>query len=376
MFACGFWLVAFLCDWQYANRARWMLTFFMFIATLHFLGQAIFCYGDYRLTALYDPVYTLCTGLVFPVFYLYIVALTDRGGIRWRTFLVVVPSIVLCLCSAAGTLLIAEDEMIEYCRQVHYWKEPLAPLGFYGTMLKWTVKVLAVVFALQIPFVGWFGALRIRAYNRLVAEYYSNQEHRSLEPVKGLYFFFIFTSVFSAGFNALGRTLFITSNGILAVASVLFVLMLFALGYVGFKQYFFIQDYIKDTAKAHLLEEKVTEESPGDAVLSDLKSRLIALMTEKHLYRETDLRLNEVAALLGSNQTYLSLILNKQMHTTFADFVNAYRVEHAKELIRNRASLSLTIGEVAEESGFSSESSFYRVFKKATGSTPKSWMKH
>ena len=103
----------------------------------------------------------------------------------------------------------------------------------------------------------------------------------------------------------------------------------------------------------------------------DLLSRIVALMEEEHFYLRKELRVADVAAALGTNATYISACLNGQRGQSFTDFVAQYRVHHAKELLSRNPKLSLA--QVADESGFPSERSFYRCFKALTGKTPSEW---
>lgn len=57
---------------------------------------------------------------------------------------------------------------------------------------------------------------------------------------------------------------------------------------------------------------------------------------------------------------------------SFAQFVNNYRIDYAKQLLRTRPDIKLT--EVYLKSGFANETSFFRTFKAITGQTPKEWM--
>lgn len=52
---------------------------------------------------------------------------------------------------------------------------------------------------------------------------------------------------------------------------------------------------------------------------------------------------------------------------------NCYRIQYAQKLMKEHPQMSIT--EVAEESGFSSRSAFYRNFKKMTGENPSEWLK-
>ena len=53
--------------------------------------------------------------------------------------------------------------------------------------------------------------------------------------------------------------------------------------------------------------------------------------------------------------------------------INGYRVRYAQKLMKTHPDMSVT--EIAEESGFSSRSAFYRNFKEMTGLSPTEWKK-
>lgn len=113
---------------------------------------------------------------------------------------------------------------------------------------------------------------------------------------------------------------------------------------------------------------------PADGSPSDdaLFARINALMEERQLYRQKGLSLADIAQQLGSNTKYVSASINSRSGGSFTDFVNGFRVRHAQELLRADPGRSLS--EVSEESGFSSESAFFRNFKAITGKTPSQWI--
>ena len=89
-----------------------------------------------------------------------------------------------------------------------------------------------------------------------------------------------------------------------------------------------------------------------------LFARITALMEERLLYKQKGLSLADLAQQLGSNTKYISSSINARSGGSFSDFVNGFRVRHAQELLRANPGRSLS--EVGEESGFSSESAFFR----------------
>lgn len=114
-----------------------------------------------------------------------------------------------------------------------------------------------------------------------------------------------------------------------------------------------------------------SEETVPSKGKSDLADKLKAVMEEKQLFRNKDLRVADVAAELGTNTTYLSACLNGELNTTFPAFVTGYRIRYAQELMRQDPMMRLS--QVAEASGFTNEKTFLRSFKAACGVTPSEW---
>jgi AraC-like DNA-binding protein len=81
---------------------------------------------------------------------------------------------------------------------------------------------------------------------------------------------------------------------------------------------------------------------------------------------------NDLAAALGTNRRTVSDCINSQKGCNFTQFVNIYRVEHAKRVMRQNPDKK--IADIYIESGFANEGSFFRTFKAVTGMTPKEWL--
>lgn len=103
-----------------------------------------------------------------------------------------------------------------------------------------------------------------------------------------------------------------------------------------------------------------------------LMTRITALMEERQLFLQSGLSLRDVAQALGTNVRYISDSINSSTGASFSDYVNGYRVRHAQALMQDRPGMPLS--SVATESGFSSESTFFRNFKALTGKTPLQWL--
>lgn len=102
-----------------------------------------------------------------------------------------------------------------------------------------------------------------------------------------------------------------------------------------------------------------------------MMERICQVMKEQQLFINKDLKVSDVADALNTNRTYISDCIRVCRGSAFPQFVNSYRVEYAKQLIRGQKDIK--IAEVWIASGFSNEGSFFRNFKQFTGMTPKEW---
>jgi len=80
--------------------------------------------------------------------------------------------------------------------------------------------------------------------------------------------------------------------------------------------------------------------------------------------------LTTVANHVNLNPAYFSFLFKKEMGMNFSAYLLQIRVENARLLLKNS---TLSLSSIALELGFESQSYFSKVFKKATGITPKQY---
>jgi AraC-like DNA-binding protein len=91
---------------------------------------------------------------------------------------------------------------------------------------------------------------------------------------------------------------------------------------------------------------------------------------ETQIYRRPGLTLKELSSGMALNERHLSQIINDVNGQNFYDFINSYRIEHAKRLLSKNADNRRTMFDIFWESGFNSKTTFNTSFKKHTGLTP------
>ncbi len=88
-------------------------------------------------------------------------------------------------------------------------------------------------------------------------------------------------------------------------------------------------------------------------------------------FTKQDMSLAMLASQFETNTKYLSEIINNYKNKNFNSYINELRINYITEKLKNnRTYLQYKISYLAEESGFSSHSSFATVFKAVTGIPP------
>ncbi|NJM78481.1 MAG: helix-turn-helix transcriptional regulator [Flavobacterium sp.] len=86
-------------------------------------------------------------------------------------------------------------------------------------------------------------------------------------------------------------------------------------------------------------------------------------MIAKEPFIESSLTIQDLASRLDLNSRELSILINHQMGQHFFDFINEYRIEKAKNILKDTSKKELTVLEILYEVGFNSKSSFNTAFK-------------
>lgn len=146
--------------------------------------------------------------------------------------------------------------------------------------------------------------------------------------------------------------------------------------------------YIQENHKQHIsnsLDNKENKEIEirqkyEKNVLSELKiheisGKIIKCIEMEKPYRNPELRINELSQLIDEHPNNVSQVLNDIFKKNFYDFINLYRIEEAKVLLKSPDFKNYTITAIGFEVGFNSKTSFYSAFKKFTNTTPAQFQK-
>ncbi len=123
------------------------------------------------------------------------------------------------------------------------------------------------------------------------------------------------------------------------------------------------------------------EDSPDENVIykssievlsvEQMKAKIVKYFEVEKGFLHPDLNLEMMAHEIGTNKTYLSYVINKDMNKKFRDLVKYYRVKEAIRIFNENPQISYK--DLSRMCGFKNFASFTGAFKLYTGMPPGEW---
>ncbi|MEM9679302.1 MAG: helix-turn-helix domain-containing protein [Bacteroidota bacterium] len=145
-----------------------------------------------------------------------------------------------------------------------------------------------------------------------------------------------------------------------------------------------IRGYFTDTTKLNTLDFSFSPKTVGipeasshpeqKSVSEEDIAKIKTLMETKKPYLDPELNLSDLAKRADMTRGQLSEIINSGFQKNFNDFVNEYRVETFKSMLKDNKHKQLSLLGIAHECGFNSKATFNRVFKKLTHHSPSQYL--
>lgn len=369
---CLFWSVIFLIEYRRADPAKKLLTFFMIVCSFLYFSHAVYFNKNIPLFSVIESLYAFCTLAVYPLYYLYICKLTDPKPFQIKSYWILIPSIVISLWAALFYVLLDDNRISFVENNLFNSLQNVNNLSFAAKGQSYRLVIMKIVFIFQLILICIFSFKKLIRFDKQIKNYYANTEEKELTPIKRLLIVFIIYAFLSVIANHVGRVFFLQEPWLVIIPSLIFSSMIFAIGYVGYKHILITDELYKETNYDIADKSIVMETTQTPYMSSQLGEAINQLMEEKEVFRQKGLLITDVAREIGSNRTYVSNYINKELNISFSEFINIYRIKFAQSLLTD-TNQSYSMLEIIELSGFSHEGSFYRTFKKQTGLTPAQW---
>ena len=139
-----------------------------------------------------------------------------------------------------------------------------------------------------------------------------------------------------------------------------------------------------DTNQPETIQEAIPEaeetaipfvDDDGDThMVNEIAEKLAELYKSKQPWTDKNFSIATLAIQLHVPEHHLRYYFNHELELSFSEHRNQLRVEHAQQLLKDSSLSHLSIEGIGAQAGFSSKSTFFAVFKKATGLTPKEFL--
>lgn len=368
IFVTFFWGTVFFSQIGWRDKAKQNLGVFMALAFSLYCSHAIFFSHHYHAYSLIECVYIFSMLSLYPMYFFYLKLLTvERISVR-QQLPHYIPALFFSVVAFVTTLFLDASEREVYVKHILINRN-LKGIEFGNLLGLKAYSFLAArsLFLVQVVFYVSLGIQLANKHNVKIQNQYSNTEGKTLNWVRIISIIILTVSIASVTFTFLGRSYFTRNEVSLVIPSGIFTVLLFVVGLKGNSQnriQTFHEESDEDLNELHLDEYNSLQ------YLNTLSRGITKLMEEEKLYRNPDLKVQDLTIKLKTNRTYVSRSINAEFGMNFNEFVNSYRVNEAKKLLGENSRNSFTIEYIAELSGFGSAQSFSRVFKKAIGSTP------
>jgi AraC-like DNA-binding protein len=351
-----FWIILLKLTRDKNAPARKFLGKFMIFAFIIYSSHYIFYYPLKHVYLYIDPLYQLSSLIAFPLYFIYLRILTiDQGFSIKNHWQILITPVLLTLLYCGGLFFISHEQLEEWL-----FNRDLPATTPGMQYLKIIYLFIRITFILQVIYLIIMSSRLLHQYQDKAEQYYSDEEEGKSNNVKKLNTTMIISGVCSILLALLGRDFFKDEIYGIFTASLTFSILLFIIGFLGFKQKSVITE-----VSIHTEVNKKENIEINNLQSKKLLEKILDLFENHKIFLNENLNIVDIANLTGTNRTYISHLINHHYHQNFCTFVNTFRVDEVKSYIISDPTCTNNV--LAEKCGFSSTDSLKRVVKNMTG---------
>ncbi|MCW3787095.1 AraC family transcriptional regulator [Plebeiibacterium sediminum] len=336
------------------NYAKKTLSLVLFNISVLFFGLYFFLTGQYEFYSKILTFNVLSLLLVYPSIYIYIRQLIEQKYAVKKMAVHLIPVVFILLQTVAYFFMLNSQDREMFVKDYRFnpaWNNPAIVFIFFCRVF----NILVLFF--QIFYYGIKITLILKKYNSTIHNYFSNTEGISLNSIKILNFSLFIGSIASIAFYSINPVKVFGNYIVLIIPLAIISITIWLFGIVGLRQ---------KMLPANLPVVLETNDTNQLVPNKELYHRLISYFDKEKPYLNPELKIDDLIGDLGTNRTHLSNAINLNSGKNFNKFVNDYRIEFAKQYMRENKNNSLK-EDVAYKSGFGSIRTFERNFKEIVG---------
>jgi len=337
----------------------------MLLPVVCFIAHFLYFTPYPKIYPYFDFAYQYAGSLILPVYYIYFRLLTvdEEFSFKAHSIYLVIPTILATVYCIGAFL----TPKIEY--RTWLFDEQAFSDSPYVRFLVIMRAILRIQFLIQVIFTIVANHLLIQKYADKAEQFYSNLHDGRSSNAKMLNFSIIIICAVSFIGVAMGRRLLISKDYVIYFIWSISTVIIYFIGYLGFKQ--------KPINPMFEFINNADNQNPLDVLpirsQKKILSRILVEFDENKIYLNKQLTIMDVVQAVGTNRTYISLVINQQYHQNFCTFVNDHRFEELEHVIKENPDYSNDM--LAESCGFGSVISLKRTVSAKTGMSITEWRK-
>lgn len=353
-----FWAVVLSFHTKETHIPKAFLAKFMIIGCLLYASHFVFFLPLPGIYHYIDSFYNLFSLMLYPMYYIYIRLLTvDKSFEFKKHYIYFIVPFSLFILYGGGVVQLSKDQHIFFLYEV--LPKKLISEGIYNYQ-KGIYYLCRIAFVLQ-GFVYLYLSNRKIAHNTSnIQHFYTNTDTSNMTKIYILNSTLFLMMIAGIILSVIGKESFLSNSKMLIYPSIVLTAFFFIIGLLGNIQKPTVIQLEDETTN---LNHKLSDNNSPH--LKPIRKKLEQLFEIEKIYLNKDLNLWDVSRKIGTNRTYISMIINNDFNTSFSGFVNLYRVKYAKKILEENSLINNQ--DLAEISGFGSVVSMQRAFQQFEG---------
>ncbi|MDD3077556.1 MAG: hypothetical protein PHH37_00425 [Paludibacter sp.] len=357
VFVCLFWVVVLADNPKSQSIPRSFFGKFMFLPLIVYFTHFLYFAPFPQIYPYFDAAFCYSSLLVFPMYYVYFRLLTvDQKfslKVHGKYF---VPALIVGSIYTIAVIIAPQKEY-----RAWLYNQNAYDANLYIKFLSISRMLGKFTYLIQVVVVVISNYFLIKKYGDRAEQFYSEILDGKNNYATSLNLSFVLLSIAAIVFAAMGRYIIEQSDYYVIIGWSAFSVMLFIIGYLGFK--------LKPFDPTFEVINEIEDQNQFSEITPIVQKRILNKLEEefiqKRIYLNSQLNIMDVVESVGTNRTYISLIINQKYHQNFCSFVNGFRVEELKKVYLSNP--DFTNEALAHCCGFGSVNSMKRAVTAKTG---------
>lgn len=294
--------------------------------------------------------------LFFPLYHIYFRLLTvdDKLTLKKHIKFFILPVII----SVVYGIAVFNSSFPEY--KAWLFNKVTEPASQSVQFLQIMRAIFKIFFILQGTFYIIANHLLINKYSDRAVQFYSDIRDAKTNYAKMLNLSFLVSGVVTLALFIIGRAFLMSADVLIFIGWSMLTVTVYFAGSLGARQ-----KVINPDVEQPIVEETIQWAKSSDSEQDIFIKKILLEFTDKKIYLNSELNINNLAKIIGSNRTYLSAAINQKFNQNFCAFVNGFRVKELEGVMLKNPDYALD--QYVVLCGFGSVNSMKRSIVASTG---------